>query len=64
MEIFKVKIGIAPIIMNELFTFVENNAYNLISAIHLRRVNVHSTQYGTESIGKLGEKFGILFQSI
>ena len=63
-EIFKVKIGIAQIIMNELFTFVENNTYNLISAIHLRRVNVHSTQYGTESIGKLGKKFGILLQSI
>ena len=27
-EIFKVKIGIAPIIMNEVFTFVENNTYN------------------------------------
>ena len=30
-EIFKVKIGIAPIIMNEIFTFVENNTYNLRS---------------------------------
>ena len=26
-EIFKVKIGIALIIMNEIFTFVENNTY-------------------------------------
>ena len=52
-EIFKVKIGIAPIIMNEIFTFVENNTYNLRSGMHLSRVNVHSTQYGTESIGCL-----------
>ena len=52
-EIFKVKIGIAPIIMNEIFTFVENNTYNLRSGMHLSRVNVHSTQYGTESIGNL-----------
>ena len=55
-EIFKVKIGIAPIIMNEIFTFVENNTYNLKSGMHLSRVNVHSTQYGTESIGYLGAK--------
>ena len=54
-EIFKVKIGIAPIIMNKIFTFVKNNTYNL-SGKHLSRVNVHSTQYGTESIGNLGEK--------
>ena len=55
-QIFKVKIGIAPIIMNEIFTFVENNTYNLRSGMHLSRVNVHSTQYGTESIGNLGAK--------
>ena len=55
-EIFKVKIGIAPIIMNEIFTFVENNTYNLRSGMHLSRVNVHSTQYGTESIGNIGAK--------
>ena len=55
-EIFKVKTGIAPIIMNEIFTFVENNTYNLRSGMHLSGVNVHSTQYGTESIGYLGAK--------
>ena len=49
-EIFKVKIGIAPKIINE------NNTYNLRSGMHLSRVNVHSTQYGTESIGNLGAK--------
>ena len=55
-EIFKVKIGIAPMIMNEISTFVKDNAYNLRSDMHLSRVNVHSTQYGTESIGNLGAK--------
>ena len=52
-EIFKVKIGIAPIIINEIFTFVKNNTYNLRSGMHLSRVNVHSTQYSAESIGCL-----------
>ena len=56
LAIFKVKIGIAPKIMNKIFTFVENNTYNLRSGMHLSRVNVHSTQYGTESIGNLGAK--------
>ena len=55
-EIFKVKIGIAPIIMNEIIIFVENNIYNLRSGMHLSRVNVHSAQYGTESIVNLGAK--------
>ena len=55
-EIFKVKTGIAPIIMNGIFSFVENNTYNLRSGMYLSRINVHSTQYGTESIGNLGAK--------
>ena len=55
-EILKVKIGIAPIIMNEIFTFIENNTYNLRIGTHLNRVNVHSTKYGLESIGNLGAK--------
>ena len=55
-EIFEVKIEIAPKIMNGIFTFVENNTYNLRSGMHLSRVNVHSTQNGTESIGNLGAK--------
>ena len=42
--------------MNEIFTFVENNTYNLRSGMHFSRVNVHSTQYGKESIGYLGAK--------
>ena len=55
-EIFKVKIGIAPKIMNEIFTFVKNNTYNLRSGMHLSSVKVHWTQYGMESIGNLGAK--------
>ena len=53
-EIFKVIKIIAPIILNETFTFVKNNTYNLRSGMHLSRVNVHFTQYDAESIGNLG----------
>ena len=56
-QVFKVKIGVAPIIMNDVFfIFFENNTYNLRRGMHLSRVNVHSTQYGRESIGNLGAK--------
>ena len=50
-DISKVKIGIAPMIMNKIFTFVENNSCNLSSGMYLSRINVNSTQYSTESIG-------------
>ena len=55
-EIFKVIKVIAPIILNETFTFVKNNTYNVTSGMHLSKVNVHSTQYDTKSIGNLGLK--------
>ena len=55
-EIFEVKIEIAPITMNEIFTFVKNNTYDLRSGMYLSRVNVHSTQYDMESISNLGAK--------
>ena len=58
---FKAKHGIAPMIMNKIFTFVEKYTYNLRSGMHFSRVNVYSTQYGTESIGNLGEKNLSLF---
>ena len=34
-EIFKVKNGFSPIIMNEVFNFQENESYNLRSGINL-----------------------------
>ena len=42
--------------MNEIFTFVKNSTNNLRSSAHLSRVNMHSTQYGKESIGNHGTK--------
>ena len=63
-EIFKVKIGIAPIIIKEIFTFVENSNYNLRSGMHLSRVNVHSTYMARNLLVISGQKFGILFHSV
>ena len=42
--------------MIAIFTIIESNTYNLTSGVHLSSVNVHSTQYGKDSIDNLGEK--------
>ena len=46
-------IGRDLIIMNKLFTFVENQIDNLRSVMHLSMVKKHSTQYDMESNGNL-----------
>ena len=55
-EIFKVKMGISPIIIKESFNFCDKNNYNLRSGTHLSRSVAHTTHYGTEYITNLGEK--------
>ena len=42
--------------MNKIFSSVKTITYNSRSVMHISRVNVHSTQYGTESIVNLGAK--------
>ena len=55
-NIFKKKTETAPKVMNDVITFIEKNTFNLRSVMHLTRVNVHSTKYGTESIGNFWGK--------
>ena len=55
-EIFKVKNGLSPIIMNEVFSFQENESYNLRSGIHLVSRNTHTAHFGTDTIFSLGPK--------
>ena len=55
-ELFKVKNGLSPEIMNEIFVFQESETYNSRSGNHLARKNIRTTQYGIESIANLGAK--------
>ena len=55
-EIFKVIMGISPIIMKEILKFIDNNNYNLRIGTRLSRTILHTTHYGTESITNLGAK--------
>ena len=55
-DIFKVKMGISPIIMEEIFHFIDNNNYNLRSATHLSRPTVHTTHYAAVFLTSLAAK--------
>ena len=54
-EIYKVKTGKAPEIMNEIFKF-KQNCYDMRSNDKIQRHNVRTVHYGTETIITLGSK--------
>ena len=55
-EIYKVKSGFSPEIMEEIFIFQENENYNIRSATHLTNRNIHTAPFGTDTITNLGPK--------
>ena len=55
-EIYKVKKGISPTIMNWLFQFFESPVYELRSGVHLLSRSSCTVFFGTESIINLGDK--------
>ena len=55
-EIYKVKKGISPTIMDEIFQFFENPVYELRSGVHLPSRNSRKVFFGTESIMSPGAK--------
>ena len=59
-KIFRVKSGLSPIIMNEVFDFQENESHNLGSGIHLASRNMHTAHFGTDTISNLGPKLNII----
>ena len=42
--------------MKEIFAFEDNSVYNLMHGIHIKRVNVKTTNFGVESITNIGAK--------
>ena len=59
-EIFKVKIGISPIIMTEIFKFSDSTAHNLRSGQVLERRHNRTSNFRVESISTLGAKIWAL----
>ena len=48
-EIYKVKMGISPKIMHEIFRFSKNSAYSLRSGIQLEKPSINPVPFGSES---------------
>ena len=55
-EAYKVKNGLSPVIMNDVFQFGKNSTYELRSGNHLQRTNIPTVHFGSESIKALGAK--------
>ena len=55
-EIYKVKKGISPTVMNIIFKFFENPVYELRSGVDIPTRNSITFFFGTESIMNLGAK--------
>ena len=55
-EAFKVKMGLSPVIMKEIFQYTENPVYELESGNHLRRANICTVRFSSKSITNLGTK--------
>ena len=55
-EIYKVKKGISPTIMNEIFQYLENPVCEFRSGVHIQTRYSRTVFFGTESIINLGAK--------
>ena len=55
-EAYKVKNGLSPVIINDVFQFGKNSAYELRSGYHPQRTNIQTLHFGSESIKTLGAK--------
>ena len=55
-KIFKVKNGLSPEIMKEVFIVQGNENYSLSSRTHLINRNIHTASFGTDTIANLGHK--------
>ena len=53
-EAYKVKYGLSPVNMNDVFQFVKNSAYGLRSGNHLQRKNTQTVHSGSKYIKTLG----------
>ena len=53
-EIYKVKMGLSPPIMNDVLTLDENASYNLRSGVTVTRRNIRTNKFGFETITTIG----------
>ena len=53
MEIYKVKMGLSPPIMSDIFSLSENSPYNLRCGVTVNRRNIRTSKFGFENISTI-----------
>ena len=53
-EIYKVKMGLSPPIINDILTLDQNASYNLRSGVTVTRRNVRTNKFGFETFNTIG----------
>ena len=54
MEIYKVKMGLSPPIMSDIFSLSENSPYNLRCGVTVNRWNIRTSKFGFENVSTIG----------
>ena len=49
-EIYKVKMGLSPPIMSDIFSLSENSSYNLRCGVTVNRRNIRTNKFGFETV--------------
>ena len=52
-EIYKVKMGLSPPIMSDIFSLSENSSYNLRCGVTVNRRNIRTSKFGFETISTI-----------
>ena len=53
-EIYKVKMGLSPRIMSDIFSLSENSSYNLRCGVTVNRQNVRTSKFCFETVSTIG----------
>ena len=53
-KIYKVKMGLSPPIMSDIFSLSENSSYNLRCGVTVNGRNIRTSKFGFETVGSIG----------
>ena len=59
MEIYKVKMGLSPPIMSDIFRLRENSSYNLRYGLTVNRRNIRTRKFRFDTVSTIGAISGI-----
>ena len=53
-EIYRVKMGLSPPTMNNIFRLNENSSYKLRCGVKMNKRNIRASKFGFETVSKIG----------